>query len=193
MESKMFFLQLIWESSSWTWLKTVKGSTPAMTAACKNTHLFEFWGFFCHIKIAMYAETIYSFVPFLCIFFLPVLFDLQVHSELQSSKDQVCPHIKQVFLGVENTKCMVNHRKALMRTLLTYTITWVVCDLRSWCLIAGVLFVTFDVVSGRYRDARMAKFQSWFLWRLEHAPRWWHSEAVLRHVFKDAASSRWVM
>lgn len=100
---------------------------------------------------------LYLFVPFLCIFFLPVLFDLEVHSELQSSKDQVCPHIKQVFLGVENTKCMVNHRKAVMRTLLTYTITWVVCDLRSWCLTAGVLFVTFDVVSGRYRDTRMGR------------------------------------
>ena len=118
-----------------------------MTAACKNTHLFEFL-FFCHIKIAMYAETIYLFVQFLCIFFLPVLFDLQVHSELQSSKDQVCPHIKQVFLGVENIKCMVNHRKAVMRTLLNYTITWVVCDLRSWCLTAGVLFVRYDVVWG---------------------------------------------
>ena len=31
-------------------------------------------------------------------------------------------------------------------TLWTYPSTWVVCDLRSWCLTAGVLFVTSDVV-----------------------------------------------
>ena len=37
---------IIWDSSNWTWLKTIQGSTSAIPA-CKNTHLFE-------VSFAMY-------------------------------------------------------------------------------------------------------------------------------------------